>query len=225
MVSNNYKEPDKIAFANWVDKVLDVIMSKRNIKNGFKVIKIWPLNPKDMDGRTKPNELSIAKDNIIPIDEKNVKNSDEGLNDIQGWGEHGTTVKFISIGIIEEPATIRCYVDVQEHPPRYYVEELRIHVSLEDIGIEVDMDYIINLGEPIDVFKRQLLHFTKIRTPLCLKNLLSLPHLPIRKTHGKEPLIDYNESHVVTFDEYLQLLHKKNYGQINNINNQRTKEK
>jgi len=71
------------------------------------------------------------------------------------------------------------------------------------------MDYIANLGEPVDVSARQLLHFARSQTPLCLKNLLFLPHLPIRKTHEKEPLVDYNQSHVVTFDEYVQLLHKK----------------
>ncbi len=43
------------------------------------------------------------------------------------------------------------------------------------------MDYIANLGEPIDVSERQLLHSARSQTPLCLKNLLFLPHLPIRK--------------------------------------------
>jgi hypothetical protein len=71
------------------------------------------------------------------------------------------------------------------------------------------MDYIANLGEPTYVSKRQLLHFAKSQTPFCLKNLLFLPHLPAKKTHGKEPLIDNNRSHIVTSDEYLQILHKK----------------
>jgi hypothetical protein len=87
MVSNNCKEPDKIAFANCLDKALDVALSKKNIKNGFKVIGIWPLNPKAMDGRTKLSELSIATDNIIALDEENAKKFDEGLNDTQSLGE------------------------------------------------------------------------------------------------------------------------------------------
>jgi len=58
MVNNNYKEQNKIALINWVDKALDVTLSKRNIKNGFKVTRSWPnFNPKAMDGRTKLNEL------------------------------------------------------------------------------------------------------------------------------------------------------------------------
>jgi hypothetical protein len=36
-----------------------------------------------MDGRTKPNELYIAKDNIITWDEKNVEYFENGINDIQ----------------------------------------------------------------------------------------------------------------------------------------------
>jgi hypothetical protein len=71
MVSNNYKEPYKIVFANWVDKTLDAILSKRNINNGFKVIGIWHFNPKAMDGRTKPSELYTIKDNNIASNEKN----------------------------------------------------------------------------------------------------------------------------------------------------------
>ncbi len=64
MVGSNYKELDKIVFTNQVDKTLDAILSKRNIKNGFKVIGIWPFNPKAMDGRIKLSELYITKDNI-----------------------------------------------------------------------------------------------------------------------------------------------------------------
>jgi hypothetical protein len=59
------------------------------------------------------------------------------------------------------------------------------------------------------VSKRQLLHFTKSQAPLCLKNLLFLPHLPAQKTHEKQPLIDYSRSHIVTSNKYLQILRKK----------------
>jgi hypothetical protein len=58
MVNNNYKERNKIALINWVDKALDVILSKTNIKNGFEVKRIWPnFNPKAMDGKIKLSEL------------------------------------------------------------------------------------------------------------------------------------------------------------------------
>jgi hypothetical protein len=57
MVRNNYNELNKATLATWVDKALVVVLSKRNIKSGFQDIKIWPFNPKVMDGRTKPSEL------------------------------------------------------------------------------------------------------------------------------------------------------------------------
>jgi hypothetical protein len=34
-------------------------------------------------------------------------------------------------------------------------------------------------------------------------------HLPTRKTHGKEPLIDYSQKHVVTSNEYLNIMQWK----------------
>jgi len=36
-----------------------------------------------------------------------------------------------------------------------------------------------------------------------------LPHLPIRRTKGKKPLIDYFQSHVVINFEYLDILKRK----------------
>ncbi len=48
---------DKATFAGWLDKALNLTLLKRNIKNGFQVITIWPFNPKAMDGKIKPNEL------------------------------------------------------------------------------------------------------------------------------------------------------------------------
>jgi len=56
---------------------------------------------------------------------------------------------------------------------------------------------------------------------------LFLPHLLIRKTSRKEPLVDYNQSHIVTFYEYLQILHKKvmDKKSIEIIKEQRKKER
>jgi hypothetical protein len=54
-----------------------------------------------MDGKTKPSELYTVEDNIIALNEENAENFDEGLNDNQGWGEHGVVVELINIGIVE----------------------------------------------------------------------------------------------------------------------------
>jgi hypothetical protein len=36
-------------------------------------------------------------------------------------------------------------------------------------------------------------------------NLLSLSHLPVKRTNGREPLMDYSQTHVVTSEEYLSI--------------------
>jgi hypothetical protein len=46
MVSNNYIELNKVTLTRWIDTTLDQSLSKNNMKIGFKVIGIRPLNPK-----------------------------------------------------------------------------------------------------------------------------------------------------------------------------------
>jgi hypothetical protein len=41
---------------------------------------------------------------------------------------------------------------------------------------------------------------------MSLHNLLSLPHFPTRQTRRKEPLVDCNMSHVIIFEEYLNIM-------------------
>jgi hypothetical protein len=49
-----------------------------------------------------------------------------------------------------------------------------------------------------------MIYFESMR----IHNLLSLPHLPTKQTKGKEPLIEYFPSHVITFEEYFFILKK-----------------
>jgi hypothetical protein len=42
-----------------------------------------------------------------------------------------------------------------------------------------------------------------------LGDLLSLPRLPTRRRHDKNPLVDYSSSYVVTSDQYLTVLKQK----------------
>jgi hypothetical protein len=77
---------------------------------------------------------------------------------------------------------------------------------IENIRTEGTLDYTINLCELTNAFEGELLHSRKVSTPICLQNLLSFLHLLERKTHSKKSLNNYNQSHVVTSDEYLQFL-------------------
>ncbi len=135
MIKNNYNEPNKATLTAWVYKALNVALSKRNIKNGFKVIGIWPFNPKAMDGRTKPSEFYHVDRNNNASNEDNEKNSNEATNDTKGWGKDGTIVELINIATtINDIATTRTNVDGQEKLPRYYVEEPTSPGIIENIG-------------------------------------------------------------------------------------------
>jgi hypothetical protein len=57
MFRNNHRELNKVTLASWVDRALNQSLSKQNIKVGFKTIGIWPLNPREMDNRSRLNEL------------------------------------------------------------------------------------------------------------------------------------------------------------------------
>ncbi len=111
MVKNNYNEPDKATLAAWVNKELNVVLSKRNIKNGFNATRIWPFNPKAMDETIKPSEFYAATRNNAS-NEDNEENSNEAINDIKGRGENGIATELINIATTtDDIATTRTNVD------------------------------------------------------------------------------------------------------------------
>jgi hypothetical protein len=60
MARNNYLEPNKVTLAKWVDKALLQYLKKETIKLGFRVYKIWPLNPATMVGKFGLSEVFIG---------------------------------------------------------------------------------------------------------------------------------------------------------------------
>jgi hypothetical protein len=49
---SNYMELDEITLNGWVDQALDKSIMEQNIRFGFRVISIYPLNPRAMDNKT-----------------------------------------------------------------------------------------------------------------------------------------------------------------------------
>jgi hypothetical protein len=114
------------------------------------------------------------------------------MNDIEGWGEDGIGAKLINIATtIDEPTIAKVDVDGQEQLLRYYVEEPTSLGIIEDTRTKSTLDYIVNLCEPTNAYEGELFHSKKAPAPICFQNLLSLSHLPTRKTRGKELLINY----------------------------------
>jgi len=61
MVKRNYTKPNKITLTGWVDKALDLTLTRNNIMSRFKSTRIWPLNPRAMDSKTYLSTLYILQ--------------------------------------------------------------------------------------------------------------------------------------------------------------------
>ncbi len=48
--------------ARWVDKALDLALTRKNIMSGFKGTGIWPFNPRAMDSKIGPSTLYTLHD-------------------------------------------------------------------------------------------------------------------------------------------------------------------
>jgi hypothetical protein len=57
MVRKNCTKLDKITLLKWVDKALNLALTRENIMSRFKGIGIWPLNLRAMDSKTNFNIL------------------------------------------------------------------------------------------------------------------------------------------------------------------------
>jgi hypothetical protein len=56
VVKRNYTKLDKLTLARWVDKALDLTLTRNNIMSRFKSTRIWPLNARAINSIT---DLSI----------------------------------------------------------------------------------------------------------------------------------------------------------------------
>jgi hypothetical protein len=61
MVINKYQELDKITFIGRVDKTIDQLLTKDNIRLRFRVINIWHVNLIAMDEKTQLLMIYIKK--------------------------------------------------------------------------------------------------------------------------------------------------------------------
>jgi hypothetical protein len=64
-------------------------------------------------------------------------------------------------------------------------------------------ELMVNLDHEIEHAPLENQNIANLTQYLVFSNLLSLPHFLARKIKGREPLMHYSQSHVMTFDEYL----------------------
>jgi hypothetical protein len=73
-----------------MDRTLNQSLSKQNIKARFKTTGIWPLNPRAMANRSRPNKLSIIE---LDLDISNDEDGQsKGAVDGSQWGKYRVVV-------------------------------------------------------------------------------------------------------------------------------------
>ncbi len=78
------------------ENIKQISFSKHNIKNGFKVIRIWHLNPRAMDNTTKFNEVYTTTTNMKILNKDNHNSSDDD-NEYQICGKYGGVKELVNI--------------------------------------------------------------------------------------------------------------------------------
>jgi hypothetical protein len=77
MVRRNYIEPYKITLVRWVDKTLNLALTKQNYMSRFKGTEIWPLNPRAMDSKTNLNILYTLQNQAMEKEEPKQEDGDQ----------------------------------------------------------------------------------------------------------------------------------------------------
>jgi len=148
MSRNNHMELDKIILARWVDRTIYQSLIKKNIKVGFKVVGIWPFNPKVMDNKTQPSKIytTTSIDNHGNDQEEYTSNEQTNHNQNQQWREEFVVAKLFHIAETSIHQTT-----FESHPTNrlefdqcYYVDMLQSLTVIEE-----QLEEIVNLDEVI----------------------------------------------------------------------------
>jgi hypothetical protein len=89
-------------------------------------------------------------------------------------------------------------------PTFHYYVEMPCNPTTPTTNLEL----VVNLKDPCFESNDLNVSYQTKQVP-ALANLLSLPQLPKRGTFGKELLLNYFSSHVMTFDQYLVVFKQK----------------
>jgi len=169
MVKNNFLELDKINLTKSVDKGLRQSLKKENIKFGFKVCKIWPLNFASMAKKFVPSEV------FTTMEEEDPRNSYHSYTTMQtndNEDETKTTTKLLNIArtfqgvAIVTPTKIKCPFSPT---PRYYVD-----LPCNPTTLITNPKLIVNLKDPCLESHDLNVSYQTQQVP-TLTNLLSLP--------------------------------------------------
>ncbi len=179
MFNRNYIEPYKIALVRQVNNALEHAFI-RNIMLGFKGTRIWPFGLRAMDENINPNILQTLVNQTRGEDDDDYHSNEDDCE--QQWIEHATAEEFINIG-----STTKITFDgLFEDQPMYYVNMLQIptitnHPFVSKLENMVENLEQFSLDEIVEC-KNLESSIQEALTHHC-HNLLSLPHLLIRKDY------------------------------------------
>jgi hypothetical protein len=112
-----YLELDKVALVAWVDKALQQSLKKENIKLGFRVFGIWPLN-----FTTMVRKINLNDEFITTIEEEHeLSYHSNAANDFSNNAIEVAIMLLNIAGTFQAkiPTTLDCPLSPM---PRYYVE-------------------------------------------------------------------------------------------------------
>lgn len=105
---------------------------QENIKSGFKVIRIWPFNPKAMDGKTKPSKVHTM--DAINISNENIDDFDGPTSKQEEPKEDGATTQLLNITTIVQEVGIENHDEQGQLNIRYYIQKPMSPIATLEIG-------------------------------------------------------------------------------------------
>jgi len=80
LFKSNYMELNIITLIGWVDQALDKSITEQNIRFGFRVTCIYPLNPRAMDNKIEPSNIFTMVANEHKGKKRNQMNNLKEMN-------------------------------------------------------------------------------------------------------------------------------------------------
>jgi hypothetical protein len=122
------------------------------------------------------------------------------------WVEHNDAKELINITSITKPTIAKSMCNnVVQNQPRYYVD-MSIVFIITNFKFVFSTKKLVENLEPFSTNVGVECKILETKESLAGNNLLSLPCFLIRKIGGKEPLVNYLQSHVVTSKAYLIIM-------------------
>ena len=188
MLTSKCVEPDKSTLVLWVDRAMRAPLTKANIQLGFRATRIWPLDATAVDHCCQPTaQFDFGEDEDIT---KELQHEKESLQTVEATSD--ATMVEGERDFYNGTADSR----LPNAVPSETCKETLLTVVLElhnFVFMELRMQRRPTSLQRIDP------HF----------QAYSLPRISTRSRKGKEPIIDYSHSYVITASQYTTLLHEK----------------